>query len=69
MKIQYLAMLTLTATPLAAQGAAEKEAVLKTVNQLFDGMRKHDSAMVHAGAVRHRRGPRCRDSTVERADL
>jgi hypothetical protein len=46
MKIQYLVMLALTASPLAAQNAAEKEAVLKTVNQLFDGMRKHDSAMV-----------------------
>ena len=46
MKLKYLALIALTASPLAAQNAAEKEAVLKTVNQLFDGMRKHDSAMV-----------------------
>ena len=46
MKITYVALLALTASPLAAQNAAEKEAVLKTVNQLFDGMRTHDSAMV-----------------------
>ena len=46
MKIKYLALIVLAASPLSAQNAAEKEAVLKTVNQLFDGMRKHDSAMV-----------------------
>ncbi|HKP31028.1 MAG TPA: nuclear transport factor 2 family protein [Gemmatimonadales bacterium] len=46
MKTKFFALFALIASPLHAQDAAEKDAVLKVVNQLFDGMRKHDSAMV-----------------------
>ena len=45
MKTTPILLLALIAAPLSAQTAAEREAVLKPVNQLFDAMRKHDSAM------------------------
>ena len=45
MKTTSLLLLALVASPLSAQTATEREAVLKPVNQLFDAMRKHDSAM------------------------
>src|SRR6185436_6109422 len=48
MTSKSLFLLGLLAAPLSAQSAADREAVLKPVNQLFDGMRKHDSAMVRA---------------------
>ena len=45
MNYKTLFLLALSPAPLMAQSAAEREAVLKPVNQLFDAMRKHDSAM------------------------
>jgi len=48
MTSKSLFLLGLLAAPLSAQSAADRDAVLKPVNQLFDGMRKHDSAMVRA---------------------
>jgi len=44
MKHTSLLLAALVAAPLSAQSAAEREAVLKPINQLFDAMRKHDSA-------------------------
>jgi hypothetical protein len=45
MSLKHILLLALFPGVLAAQTAAEKEAVLKPINQLFDAMRKHDSAM------------------------
>jgi hypothetical protein len=46
MTLRTLILLATLPAPILAQTAAEKEAVLKPIHQLFDGMRKHDSAMV-----------------------
>lgn len=45
MSLKHILLLVLFPGALGAQTAAEKEAVLKPVNQLFDAMRKHDSAL------------------------
>lgn len=44
MTLRSLLVLALLPAPLLAQTSAEREAVLKPVTQLFDAMRKHDSA-------------------------
>jgi hypothetical protein len=50
MRCCYLSafLLVSSVVPLVAQSAAEREEVLQPVKQLFDGMRKRDSAMVRA---------------------
>jgi hypothetical protein len=48
MTLRSAVFLGLLSAPLSAQTAAEREAVLKPVNQLFDAMRKHDSAAARA---------------------
>src|SRR6188474_2500142 len=48
MTLRSVVLVALLAAPLSAQTAADREAVLKPVNQLFDAMRKHDSAMARS---------------------
>ncbi|HXW96501.1 MAG TPA: nuclear transport factor 2 family protein [Gemmatimonadales bacterium] len=46
--LSLVTMLSLMAAPLSGQRAPDEAAILATVKQLFDGMRKGDSAMVRA---------------------
>lgn len=45
---RFLVLLAAVPAPLLAQASAERDAVLQPVHQLFDAMRKHDSAQARA---------------------